>query len=205
MELDADSPFGPSDEVSGTFPPLPMLKRPPTPDETLAMAVLNEQGMTQVELVDLFGFDPKTVRKRLAQMVPEDLEAVRRVVNAELFALGRSTATRYLRAMLQRNPNRLATDRDGNEIEGAYMVSDVDLMRVVDRAIAALKETAGAAGLARSEAGGGSILARWGATEDEFRKVAETLPRGTKLRLFQSVEVDSDSGSVSPDSFSVDS
>ncbi len=162
------------------------------------MAVLKGQGVTVTELSELFGFNPQTVRRHLSDVRGAELDAVRQVVSAELFAMNRLTQKKYLVALLERDPNRLATDREGEPIKGAYVVSEKDLAGIIEKTLAAMGGLAAPAGLGQSGESGGSVLQSWALNDDRMARVLSTLPAGSRVRIHQEVEVSS--GGVSGES-----
>lgn len=192
-EVAANSP------VSGSDLPIPVRRvSRVSDDDRVAMKVLSAQGMTAVDLSELFGFHPQTIRRQIAQVSGAELDAIRQVVSAELFALGRLTAKSYLIALLERDPNRLHLDRDGNTIEGSYVVTDADAIKVVEKATAGMAQVARGAGLDKDEGGGGSLLGNFMANEEALQRVVQGLPLGVKLKIDHSVTVESSDSPEGP-------
>lgn len=168
-----------------------------TPEDRTAMAVAHEYGVSQTDLAQLFGYNPRTVRKALRDMDDEERRLVGIIASQELAGLHTALGRKALLELLGRDLGRKHRDSEGNEVEGSYQVTDTVLLKMASSAAEKLTALAPAAAMARQKDEAPlNPVAGFLRNQEELARVTRQLPVGVRLKLDvrQSLEV-SGSGS----------
>lgn len=184
--------------------PVERRRRPEVSEEIrTAMAVAREYGVGATELARLFGYDPRTVRAAIASVKPEQAQMIATVAAQELSGLQLAVGRKYLMALLERDPNRLRRDIKGNEMAGAYHVTDGSVAGIANQAVQKVEDLRPAAGMGKEGEGGGMMnpVASFIRNQEELARVVRGLSPGVRIKLgaSQSLELSRKGSDGSPD------
>lgn len=166
--------------------PNPVRRSPRITEEMRTeMAVLREAGDTTVEIADLFGVNPRTVRSALSKVSEEEKRSIARY---QMMVLGSEHYRFALDAI------RAARSRDLNETDtkGRYLMPLSQLLIAAGISTDHVNKSHEAAGMTdRAGTGTGNPIADFIMNAERSRKAIDSLPAGSRLKLNQSLEIES--------------
>ena len=175
--------------------PIPVRQIPRVTDDMRSvMAVMEVAGDSPIEIADLFGLNPRTVRKALSSVSDAEKKAIGKYYS---IALG----SQHYRLAIKAINAAMARDFNEKDDKGRYQTTLVQLLTAAGISTDHVHKATEASGMTdRAGAGTGNPIADFVLNAERATKAIASLPAGSKLKLHQSVELESGDSDDSSDS-----